>query len=168
MRGLRTPVDQIRFVDPHLASNFAAINRELVMVTLALSSKTSVYGRDSDTDAVDAFGDLVVRQRKLFDDRERLISQIQALPGFHAFLKPPSFDTLRSAARHGPVIIINHSGWRSDIIILLYNSPPSDYYTKRLLCPREQIARPIAGCTKGGSRVEYIRGCSTFCTQGAL
>jgi CHAT domain-containing protein len=136
MRGLRTPVDQIRFVDPHLADNFAAINRELEMVTLALSPKTNVHGRDSDIDAVDAFGDLVVRQRKLFDDREKLISQIQALPGFYAFLKPPSFDHLRSAARHGPVIIINHSGWRSDIIILLHNSPPSlittpnDFYAR--------------------------------------
>ena len=37
----------------------------------------------------------------------------------------PSFNTLRSAAAHGPVIIINHCKWRSDIIILLYNYPPS-------------------------------------------
>ena len=40
-------------------------------------------------------------------------------------LKPPLFDTLRSAASHGPVIIINHCKWRSDILILLHNSPPS-------------------------------------------
>jgi CHAT domain-containing protein len=47
------------------------------------------------------------------------------LPGFENFLMSPSFDTLRSAAAHGPIIIINHSKWRCDIIIVLYNSPPS-------------------------------------------
>jgi hypothetical protein len=125
MRGLRTSLDQIGSVDPHLADNFAAINRELEMVTLAISSKSNVDGRDSDIDAVDPFGRRVVRQRKLLDDRENLILQIQALPGLDTFLKPPSFDTLRSAARHGPVIIINYSCWRSDIIILLCDSPPS-------------------------------------------
>jgi hypothetical protein len=37
-----------------------------------------------------------------------------------------SFDTLRSAAACGPVIIINHSTWRSDIItIILHDLPPS-------------------------------------------
>jgi len=82
------------------------------------------------------FGHLVLRQRNLLDDREMLISQIQALPGFETFLKPPSFDNLRSASLHGPVIIINHCKWRSDIVILLHNSPPSliptsdDFYAR--------------------------------------
>ncbi len=138
MRGLRTSLDQVRSVDPHLADNFATINRELETVTLAISSKSNVDGRDSDIDAVDPFGHLVVRQRKLLDDREKLISQIQALPGLDTFLKPPSFETLHSAARHGPVIIINHSIWRSDIIILLHGTPPSlittsdDFYDRAI------------------------------------
>jgi CHAT domain-containing protein len=125
MRGLRTSINQIRLVDPHLADDFATINRKLEMLTLDISPNYNADGRDSGIDAMDPFGDVVVRQRKLFDDREKLISQIQALPGFDTFLKPPSFDTLRSAARHGPVIIINHSYWRSDIIIIRHNSPPS-------------------------------------------
>ena len=138
MRGLRTSLDQIRSVDPDLADTFATINRELEMVTLAISPKSNVDGRDctSETDMVDPFGHLVVRQRKLFDDREKLISQIRAVPGLDTFLKPPSFESLRSASRHGPVIIINHSFWRSDIIILQHNSPPSliatsdDFYAR--------------------------------------
>jgi CHAT domain-containing protein len=40
-------------------------------------------------------------------------------------LKVPSFNTLCSAAARGPVIIINHCKWQSDIIILLNDSPPS-------------------------------------------
>ncbi len=136
MRGLRTTINQIRLANPHLADNFAAVSRELETVTLAVSPKSNVGSRDSDIDGMDPFGHLVVRQRKLFNDRQMLISQVQALPGFDTFLKPPSFDTLHSAALHGPVIIINHSAWRSDIIILHHNSPPSlintshDFYAR--------------------------------------
>jgi len=138
MRGLRSSMDQIRSTDPHLADIFTAVNRKLETVTLAVSPKRNVDGRNSDVDGMDPFGHLVVRQRKLLDDREMLISQIQALPGFDTFLKPPSFDTLRSAALHGPVIIINHSKYRSDIIIVLHNSPPSlidtsdDFYARAI------------------------------------
>jgi CHAT domain-containing protein len=136
MRGLRSSIDQIHSIDPHLADNFAAVSRELETLTLAISPSSNVDGRDGDVEGTDPFGNLVVRHRKLFDDREKLISQIQALPGFDTFLKPPPFDTLRSAARHGPVIMINHSQWRSDIIIILHNSPPSlidtsgDFYAR--------------------------------------
>jgi hypothetical protein len=138
MRGLRASIDQIRSIDPHLADNFTAVSRELETLTLAISPSSNVDGRDSDVDGTDPFGHLVVRQRKLFDDREKLTSQIRALPGFDTFMNPPSFDTLRSAARHGPVIIINHSRWRSDIIIVLHNSPPSlidisdDFYARAI------------------------------------
>src|SRR6266851_4221783 len=150
MRGLRTSLDQIRFLDPRLADDFATVNLELEKLTLAISPKSNLDGRDRDIDGIDPFGDLVVRKRKLFDDREKLISRIRALLGLETFLKPPSFDALRSAARHGPVIIINHSFWCSDIIILQYNSPPSlittsdDFYARahklqdRLLGARKQ------------------------------
>jgi CHAT domain-containing protein len=47
------------------------------------------------------------------------------LPGFNSFLRFPSFDTLRSAASSGPVIIINYSRWRCDILILIHNKLPS-------------------------------------------
>ena len=78
----------------------------------------------------------MLQQQKLQDDREKLISQIQTLPGFETFLKPPAFDILRSAASHGPVIIINHFRWRSNIVIILHNAPPTlvptndDFYSR--------------------------------------
>jgi hypothetical protein len=86
--------------------------------------------------AVDPFGRLVLKQRELLKERAKLISQIQALPGFDSFLRSPLFDTIRSAASSGPVIIVNHSRWRSDILILLHNMPPSlistpdDFYNR--------------------------------------
>jgi len=55
-----------------------------------------------------------------------LISQIENLPGFDDMaLAAPSFDTLRSAASNGPIIIINHCQWRSDILIISHDCPPS-------------------------------------------
>jgi CHAT domain-containing protein len=125
MRGLRTSIDQIRATDSHLAEKFAAVNRDLEMLTLTISSNSDDYGRDGRSIRMDPFGHLVVQQRKLLDYRNKLISQIQALPGLETFLKSPSFDNLRSAAVRGPVIIINHSIWRSDILILGHSSPPS-------------------------------------------
>ena len=124
MRGLRTSIDQIRLADSNLAENFSAVNRELEALTLTPLSNNNV-DENNGLEAMDPYGHSVIRKQKLLDDREKIITQIQGLLGFDTFLKPPSFDTLRSAASHGPVIIINHCKWRSDIIILLRNSPPS-------------------------------------------
>ena len=124
MRGLRTSIDQIRLADSTLADKFSAINRELETLALAVKLDNSVHGIN-DLEGMDPYGQDMMRKQKLLDDREKLITQIQALSGFDTFLKPPSFDTLRSAASHGPVIIISHCKWRSDILILLHNSSPS-------------------------------------------
>ena len=125
LRGLRTSTDQIRMADSLLADKFAAVNRDLETLTFDSSrNENSEVGRN-DPEHIDPFGRLEAQKQKLLDDRHRLISQIQALPGFNNFSKPPSFDTLHLAARHGPVIVINHGEWRSDILILLHDSPPS-------------------------------------------
>ena len=126
MRGLRASIDQLRAVNLPLAENFAAVNRDLEALTISSSPVVLMEdGQVGGHEGMDPVGRLVVKQRKLVEERERLISQIRAQPGFDTFLIPPSFDTLRSAAAGGPVILINHSRWRSDIIILLHDSPPS-------------------------------------------
>ncbi|KAI0248133.1 hypothetical protein BJV78DRAFT_1285017 [Lactifluus subvellereus] len=66
----------------------------------------------------------MLKQRKLLEERDGLISQIQNLQDFQSFLTASSFDTLRSAGSCGLVIIINHTKWRSDILIPLHHSPP--------------------------------------------
>jgi len=124
MRGLRLSIDQIRLADSNLANKFSAVNRDLETLTLTFSLNNDV-DRNNNLEGMDPYGHTVMRKRKLLDDREKLITQIQALSGFDTFLKPPSFDTLRSAASHGPVIVISHCKWQSDIIIILHNSPPS-------------------------------------------
>ncbi|KAF8265309.1 CHAT domain-containing protein [Lactarius quietus] len=74
---------------------------------------------------MDSFGLLVMKYRTLLEKRDTLVSQIQASPGFGDFVKVPLFDNLSSAASRGPVIVVNHNKWRSDIIIILHRSLPS-------------------------------------------
>jgi len=157
MRGHRSSIDQLRASDPELADKLAAINQDIEV--LALTSVQNNYG-DGGEDGVEGmgpFGRLVVRQRGLLDDRDKLISQIRARKGLESFLKPPTFDDLRSAAMRGPAIIINHCRWRSDIIILLHDSPPSiiptanDFYDRANKL-RDQL---LGARKKGLDSVEY-------------
>ncbi|KAI9509774.1 CHAT domain-containing protein [Russula earlei] len=121
MRGLRTSIDQLRAADSCLADKFVAVNKDLGTLLLTIDRD----GGDDDVERKDRMGLLLLKQRKLSDDRVKLVSQVRSLPGFESFLKAPSFDNLISAASRGPVIVINHSEWRSDIIILHHGSPPS-------------------------------------------
>ncbi|KAF8271615.1 hypothetical protein EI94DRAFT_1796941 [Lactarius quietus] len=128
MRLLRTSTDQLRAVDPACADNFTEISRNLekIATTVAHAMTIAVDNHAAGGhDGLDPFGNLLMQQRKLLEVRGSLISHIRTLPGLENFLKPPSFDLLNSAAALGPIILINQSKWRSDIDILLKDSPPS-------------------------------------------
>ena len=126
IRGLRSSIDQLRASDPAAADELAAINQDLAVLTLTLAKNNyGGGGGEEGLEGMGPFGRLIVRQRGLLDNRDRLISQTRARKGLESFVKPPSFDNLRSAAVRGPVIMINHCRWSSDIIILLHDSPPS-------------------------------------------
>jgi CHAT domain-containing protein len=130
LRGLRTSIDQLSRANMQLAKEFAAINKDLEKLTTSDSQSfvsdcgDDGSGEEADLDP-DPFSHTIKKQRRLLDERTRLITRIRSIPSFENFLVPPSFEALRTAARHGPVIIINHCHWRSDIIILLHDSDPS-------------------------------------------
>ena len=153
MRHLRTSTDQLLHADPELGHKFAAVNRDLDELTKSIPPSHKLNMDDvvvDDLRAGDQFGSLLQRQRGLLKERDKLISQIRALPGFDRFLTFPLFDTLRSAASSGPVIIVNHSEPRSDILILLHNASPS-----LILTPTDFYDRANALKDKlFGSRVE--------------
>ncbi|KAH9179061.1 CHAT domain-containing protein [Lactarius sanguifluus] len=127
MRGLRTPMVRLIEEDPPLAKRFADINQELEALTTSITPSGRLEmgdGVGEGSDGMDPFGRLVVKQRKLVEERGALISQIRDRPGLEGFLKAPSFISLRSAASRGPVIIINHCRWHSDILIIFHSSLP--------------------------------------------
>jgi len=126
MRSLRASIDQIP-VDSRLAREFTVVNKELETLTISDSSRMWSNDNDGvgDSEGMGKFGRLVMRRHELLAKRKDLVSQMQALPGLEGFMKTPSFDTLRSAAVGGPVIIVNHSKWRCDILIVLHHMHPS-------------------------------------------
>ena len=128
MHGLRTSTEQLRTADPDLADKFTAINKEIEILTTSAPSDRTVGTDDGGFDGdgwIAQLSGLLVKQQELLKKRDTLILEIRGLPGFENFLSPLPFDSLRSASSHGPVIIINHCKWRSDIIIVLHDSPPS-------------------------------------------
>ena len=132
MRGLRTPVIQVIEEDSSLAKRFAEINQELETLTIAVTPSGRPEAEDGAVqgrNGTDPFGRLLVKRKKLVEERDVLISQIQSRPGSEGFLGATSFDILRSAASRGPVIIINHCEWRSDIIIIFHNRLPCSIST---------------------------------------
>jgi hypothetical protein len=132
MRGLRTSIDRLRAADPGLADRFSAVNQELELLTTSTSSNGNVGMDDGELEGDEwmaQFPGLMVKQQELLKERDALISRIRGLSGMENLLLPPSFDTLRFAASHGPVIIINHCKWRSDILIVLQDYPPSHIQT---------------------------------------
>ncbi|KAH9970408.1 CHAT domain-containing protein [Lactifluus volemus] len=134
MRDFRTSTDQLRAVDPTLAAEFEAINRDLEQVTMSMAPCGNMETGSWKTDPL---SHLVTKQRQFLGDRNKLISRIRALPNFRNFLEPPSFDALRSAALHGPVIIINHCEWRCDLLVLCRDSlslitTTHDFYSRAI------------------------------------
>ena len=132
VHGLLTSIDRLYTVDPVLAKSFTAINQELEIMTPPVSSDWDIskstgmdIGGFKSDEGMEQFPGLMEKQQELLKERDALILKIQGLPGLEDFILPPSFDTLRSAASHWPVIIINHCELRSDIIIVFHNSPPS-------------------------------------------
>ncbi|KAN0134185.1 CHAT domain containing protein [Lactarius tabidus] len=144
MRGLRTSVFQLIGEDSLLAKKFAEINQELETLTIAATPSGRPGVEDSAhqrKDGMDPFGRLVIERKKLVEERDVLISRIQSRPGLEGFLQAPSFDTLRSAASRGPVVVVNHCIWRSDIIIIFHNSLPCSIPTNKAFFARANELR---------------------------
>ncbi|KAI0261838.1 CHAT domain-containing protein [Gloeopeniophorella convolvens] len=129
MRGLRAPVGQLHAVNPDLADKYLSITHDLESITTepsaryqgssaAVKSLHSLRAPEEDT-----FGRVFEAQRRLLRERKAVISQIRALPGFEHFLAAAPFQSLQSAASGGPIVIINHCEWRSDVLIIVHGSP---------------------------------------------
>jgi CHAT domain-containing protein len=122
-----------------LAERFVKVSNKLE--NIATSTQPSPEANSVDAHGsgeLDAFGQMMNNVRRLERERGEIIDQIRHLPGFQDFLKAVPFQTLQVAAAYGPVILINHSDFRSDILIVLNDSAPvliptaEDFYTRAI------------------------------------
>ncbi|KAH8105057.1 TPR-like protein [Phellopilus nigrolimitatus] len=126
LRGLRTPMDQLAKVDEGLADRFLNTSRELESLTTSSESKSNtLVAQDIATGASQKLVDeMYSRKRRLASQLEDVVTEIRATSGFEDFLRARRFSVLREAAVEGPVIIVSHSKYRSDALIVLHDRPP--------------------------------------------
>ncbi|KAH9057174.1 CHAT domain-containing protein [Lactarius vividus] len=114
--GLCSSTRRLRRVSSGLAEQLAHFTQALEVFDT--STLTNLGG-------VDTSGPALEELQRLLRGRQEVIQRIQALPGFKNFAKSVPFRNLQTAAAKGPIVIINHCHWRSDILIVLHNSPTS-------------------------------------------
>ena len=126
MRGFRTPLDDLERVNKTLAQRFRAVSHDLeVLLTSSEHSLTNArMGEDIVFDhpkRTQVIGTMMERLRRLSEEQEAIIDEIRTISGFEDFLRTPSFKNLLRAASEGPIIMLNHSVYRSDAVIILSN-----------------------------------------------
>ncbi|KAF9069369.1 CHAT domain-containing protein [Rhodocollybia butyracea] len=131
LRGLRPPMYRLQALDPSLVDELKQINHRLEMLSMQNSVDQSI-GLYIQTDSPqhqmevtrDQFGHSLSEKRHLLHAQRDIIEKIHKIPGFETFLGRKSSDELKPAASHGPVIVVNCSRYRSDILILLEQNSP--------------------------------------------
>jgi len=122
LNQLRTPVDDLRTHDSHLAQRFLEISN-------ALESSGSLRGIGAQS--IDA----PMSQKVTLEDEARIhislaskwtkiLEEIRAIPGFLNFLRPPqALDLLSHIPPDGPIILINVDKSRCDALALIPGCP---------------------------------------------
>ncbi|PVF92657.1 hypothetical protein CPB86DRAFT_801846 [Serendipita vermifera] len=107
---LRTPVDQLREVDPELAGRLLRVSR------LLDHGSQPITFSDGKSSSIEEEG----RQyRALTVEWESIIKQIRSLPDFKDFLRPPHLSQLMDVAHSRPVVVFNIAKTRCDALALL-------------------------------------------------
>ncbi|EAU90760.2 hypothetical protein CC1G_04029 [Coprinopsis cinerea okayama7 len=101
----RGPLDRLDALHPDLAAEVRSVTRQLEIATQETSQAHSTSAMST-------------RPYLLSQKREEVIARIRATDGFQDFLLPPSFDTLKSAAKQNPIVFLNASKYGCDILIL--------------------------------------------------
>ncbi|KAG2012052.1 mucin-like protein 1, variant 3 [Coprinopsis cinerea AmutBmut pab1-1] len=102
----RGSLDNLEALHPDLASELRSVTGQLEIAT----------GQNLEPDSMSA--KLPSRPYLLARKREEVIARIRATDGFHDFLLPPCFDTLKNAARGGPVVFLNASEFGCHALIM--------------------------------------------------
>ncbi|KAJ7512106.1 CHAT domain-containing protein [Mycena galericulata] len=97
---LRTPLDDLRAINPTLASEFSKVSQDLEQASFR-NDKLSNTGEVALLEAEEE------RCRHLNEQWARIVGSIRSINEFKDFLRPQGIATLQTAALLGPIIIIS-------------------------------------------------------------
>ncbi|KAK0214588.1 CHAT domain-containing protein [Armillaria fumosa] len=111
LHNLRSPVDFLSDAYPDLAKRLSQVGN-------ALEKATS---RDVNIENFKEFTmeEIAKEHRRLAAEWDSLVETVRALPGFEDFLRPKKLATLKNAAKHGPVVLLNTFQAWCDALILI-------------------------------------------------
>ncbi|KAJ7817455.1 hypothetical protein B0H14DRAFT_3742108 [Mycena olivaceomarginata] len=107
--NLRTPVDELRKIDPDLADQLVFLSKSLETTGTRSSAIDNAIKPQSLESIAEQSHDLALK-------RNHVLQQIRAMP---RFLLPKPISELCLAAKKGPVAILNTSAYGCDALILL-------------------------------------------------
>ncbi|CAE6448240.1 unnamed protein product, partial [Rhizoctonia solani] len=106
---LRNPLDELYAAHPSLAEKVHQLSEEL---------RKHKYYTEKSTPNVPHWEAAARKQHRLAEQYAQLVETIRQLPGFQGFLLPKRACELVSAARDGPVVIINIQELRCDALVI--------------------------------------------------
>ena len=116
LHRLRTPVDALHDVEPSLANDLVRVCRDLER---AGSSDTATRDYSVVSDPQLSMEQVAQDHRRLAEEWERLVKKARDIPGFEDFLQPKRFTQLCSAAKAGPVVVVNVHQRRCDALVVM-------------------------------------------------
>ncbi|PVF92655.1 hypothetical protein CPB86DRAFT_829849 [Serendipita vermifera] len=148
---LRTPVDQLRKLDPDLADRLSQVSQLLDRE----SQQTSFFNGGSSSAEEEG------RQyRKVTAEWESIIKLVRSLPSFDKFLRPLSSSQLKNAALNGPVVVLNIAEGRCDALALssglegVIHIPLPNITSERVTELRDELKNQLYS---SGIRMRYTR-----------
>ncbi|KAI0684979.1 CHAT domain-containing protein [Cytidiella melzeri] len=119
---LRTPLDDLRKLNPQIASDLDRVSRVLhntgTLTNTGSSSTSTSTGSKHISSPTVSLLDEAHNHYDLAIQYDKLIAQIRELDGFESFLRPRKLSELLPACKSGPVVVINVHGPRCDALIL--------------------------------------------------
>jgi len=118
LNQLRTPLDQLRVHDEHLAQRFSDISGALE--ASGSRSGSGGLGVDAPLSQKISLQDEAHRHIMLSRQWSELLDEIRSIPQFHNFLRPPqTADLLKHLPRDGIIVLINIHEARCDALALV-------------------------------------------------
>lgn len=114
--NLRMPFDELKQINPTLASRLQDITWQLDIISMAQTTSSGLPN-DKPVSEEDA-----QKHRRLAEEWERMLEEVRCIPNFHDFMRPRRSTELVQAARLGAVVVINVHRTRCDALVLRSNS----------------------------------------------